>query len=194
MTENPHQRKKEPQIIRQSILQHAMQLAAQKGVNGVSIQAVADLVGVTKGGVFHHFPNKQKLLESMVICLLEQLDVVIDRLIAEDDQSYGCFTRAYIEITLEKQIHGLKHSWSAISMTMLTDKTFNEYWIDWLNARLQCHAETDADMELKILRYAADGIWLTMFTEVEDVSETSVLKKELIARTYRAKAESFISV
>lgn len=189
MSENPHQRKKEPQLIRQSILQHAMRLAAQKGVNGVSIQAVADLVGVTKGGVFHHFPNKQKLLESMVICLLEQLDEVVDRLISEDDQSYGCFTRAYIEITLEKQIHGLQHSWSAISMTMLTDKTFNEYWIEWLNTRLQRHAATDADMELNILRYAADGIWLTAFTEVEDLSETLELKNELIARTYRAKSD-----
>ncbi len=38
----------EPQLIRQSILQHAIRLAADKGVNGVSIQAVADLVGVTK--------------------------------------------------------------------------------------------------------------------------------------------------
>ena len=183
--DNPHQRKKEPQLIRQSILQHAIQLAAEKGVNGVSIQAVADLVGVTKGGVFHHFPNKKKLLEAMVISLLQQLDDVIDRLIADDPQPHGCFTRAYIEITLEKTVYGLEHSWSAISMTMLTDRTFNDYWIEWLGERLTKHQSTDADIELKILRYAADGIWLTAFTEVEDISETKLLKDELIARTYR---------
>ncbi|NEU35488.1 TetR/AcrR family transcriptional regulator, partial [bacterium LRH843] len=49
-------RKKAPEQVRQSILQHAICLAAEKGVTGVSIQAVADLVGVSKGGVFHHFP------------------------------------------------------------------------------------------------------------------------------------------
>lgn len=185
--DNPHQRKKEPQLIRQSILQHTILLAADKGVNGVSIQAVADLVGVTKGGVFHHFSNKQKLLESMIVMLLAQLDEVVDRLIDEDPEPYGRFTRAYIEITLEKQIMGLQQSWSAISMTMLTDKTFNEYWIEWMNSRLERHHQTDSDIELKIVRYAADGIWLTAFTEVEDESETQLLKQELIARTYRAK-------
>ncbi len=189
MLDNPHQRKKEPQVIRQAILQHAIALAAEKGVNGVSIQAVADLVGVTKGGVFHHFPSKQKLLESMVVSLLQQLDVVIDQLIVQDNQPYGSFTRAYIEVTLEKQVLGLEHSWSAISMTMLTDKTFNEYWIQWLNERLIKHHQTDSDIELKILRYAADGIWLTAFTEVEDEAETQRLKTELIARSYRANLD-----
>ena len=183
--DNPHQRKKEPQLIRQSILQHAIRLAADKGVNGVSIQAVADLVGVTKGGVFHHFSNKQKLLESMIVMLLAQLDEVVDRLIDEDPEPYGRFTRAYIEITLEKQVLGLEHSWSAISMIMLTDRTFNEYWIEWLEKRLARHQDTDNDLELKILRYAADGIWLTAFTEVENLSETMQLKQELIQRSYQ---------
>jgi hypothetical protein len=32
-------------------------------------------------------------------------------------------------------------------------------------------------LELKILRYAADGIWLTAFTEVENLSETMQLKQ-----------------
>ena len=82
---------------------------------------------------------------------------------------------------------GLQQSWSAISMTMLTDKTFNEFWIEWMKSRLERHHQTDSDIELKIVRYAADGIWLTAFTEVEDESETQLLKQELIARTYRAK-------
>ena len=98
---------------------------------------------------------------------------------------FGCFTRAYIEITLEKQVLGLEHSWSAISMIMLTDRTFNEYWIEWLEKRLARHQDTDNDLELKILRYAADGIWLTAFTEVENLSETMQLKQELIQRSYQ---------
>ena len=178
-------RKKAPEQVRRSILQHAICLAAEKGVTGVSIQAVADLVGVSKGGVFHHFPNKQKLLEAMVVEQLEQLDRVVDELISQDRDRYGCFTRAYIEITLEKQVLGLEHSWSAISMIMLTDRTFNEYWIEWLEKRLARHQDTDKDLELKILRYAADGIWLTAFTEVENLSETMQLKQELIQRSYQ---------
>lgn len=186
MLENPHQRKKEPQQIRQAILKNAIELAAEKGVNGVSIQAVADLVGVTKGGVFHHYPTKKKLLEAMIDNLLEQLDRVVDQLISNDEKMYGRFTRAYIQVTLEKNILGLDYSWSAISMTMLTDKTFNEYWIKWLNERLIRHQDTDSAIDLNILRYAADGIWLTAFTEIEDEQETQQLMQELIHRSYLA--------
>lgn len=179
-----YQRKKEPELIRQKILAHAIQLSAEKGVTGVSIQAVADLVGVSKGGVFHHFPSKQRLLEAMVITLLEHLDSIIDQLIQADDCEYGCFTRAYIEVTLQKNIVGMEHSWSAISMIMLTDRTFNELWIQWLNTRLERHHATDADLELKVLRFAADGVWLTAFTEVENPDETLEMKQELIRRSY----------
>ena len=183
--ENAYQRKKEPELIRQKILAYAIQLSAEKGVTGVSIQAVADLVGVSKGGVFHHFPSKQKLLEAMVIALLEHLDGVIDQLIQADDCEYGCFTRAYIEVTLQKNIVGMEHSWSAISMIMLTDRTFNDLWIQWLNERLERHSATDTDLELKILRFAADGVWLTAFTEVENLDETLEMKQELIRRSYQ---------
>ena len=69
-------------------------------------------------------------------------------------------------------------------MIMLTDRTFNDLWIHWLNARLERHSATDADLELKILRFAADGVWLTAFTEVEDPDETLEMKQELIRRSY----------
>ncbi|WP_228704587.1 TetR/AcrR family transcriptional regulator [Acinetobacter piscicola] len=46
--ENPHQRKKDPERVRQLILDHAIQLAAKHGVQGMSIQNVATLAGVTK--------------------------------------------------------------------------------------------------------------------------------------------------
>ena len=56
-------RKKAPEQVRRSILQHAICLAAEKGVTGVSIQAVADLVGVSKGGVFIIFQTNKSYLK-----------------------------------------------------------------------------------------------------------------------------------
>lgn len=182
--ENPHQRKKEPEVVRKKILDTAIELASQKGVMGVSIQGIADLVGITKGGVFHHFPNKQKLLDAMLVVLFQKLDDVFDVHIKSDPVQYGQFTRAYISITLSKEVEGMGSLWDAISMTMLTDHTFNEHWIDWLDSRVQRHHHTDDDLDLSILRYAADGLWLTTFTDVEKPEEAVKLKAELIQRTY----------
>ncbi|WP_374664110.1 TetR/AcrR family transcriptional regulator [Acinetobacter sp.] len=182
--ENVHQRKKEPELIRQKILEHAMQLAAQKGVSGVSIQAVADFAGVTKGGVFHHYSSKQKLLDAMVREVLSRLDLAVDDYMQHDQGGYGCFTRAYIYFTLQTENDGIGRFWSAISMTMLTDHAFNALWLDWLNGRLAQHQQTDSGMELQLLRYAADGVWLNVFACSGDIAEMQRMKQELIQRSY----------
>ena len=75
---NAYQRKKEPELVRQRILDSAIQLATEKGVASMSIQAVADMAGVTKGGVFHHFANKHLLIENMLQYILMQFDQEVD--------------------------------------------------------------------------------------------------------------------
>ena len=57
------QQKKQPEVIRKRILEQATILVSQKGISGVSIQNIATAVGITKGGIFHHFPNKEILIE-----------------------------------------------------------------------------------------------------------------------------------
>lgn len=182
--ENPHQRKKEPEALRQKIIEHAIRLASEKGAAGVSIQGVADLAGVTKGGVFHHFPSKQKLLQAMVQEVLRRLDAAVDEYIGQDPEPQGCFSRAYIHFTLQTDASGIGTLWSAISMTMLTDHAFNALWMDWLNARLARHQHTDSGMELKLLRYAADGVWLAVFIGAEPPEKMQEVQAELMRRTY----------
>ena len=60
IVENAYQRKKDPEGVKKLILANTMSLVAEHGVNGVSIQSIATRSGVTKGGVFHHFVNKDR--------------------------------------------------------------------------------------------------------------------------------------
>ncbi len=188
---NAYQRKKDPEHIRKLILENTMILAAEKGVSGVSIQTVADMAGVTKGGVFHHFPNKKALLEAMLHFVMSQIDAETEKLICADTESYGCFTRAYIEITLNANATAVSRYWDAISMTMMTEPDLNAIWAQWLEKRLSIHADTDQSVQLKILRYAADGVWLTGFAEMKLAEDFIKMKQELISRTYPASSQSF---
>ncbi|MDQ8954116.1 TetR/AcrR family transcriptional regulator [Acinetobacter rudis] len=175
--------KKNPEMTRQKILDYTIQLTAEKGVSGVSIQAVADMVGVSKGGVFHHFPTKQNLLEQMIVELLQRLDVFVDHVIAQDPMAHGCFTRAYIQATLPTEMNHVPFG-SAISMAILTEPELNNMWMRWYQSRLRQHQQTDGDLELKILRYAADGVWLTAFADIEDANEIAAMKQQLMQRSY----------
>lgn len=180
---NPYQRKKDPERVKKSIIENAMYLAAERGVNGISIQTVATRSGITKGGVFHHFANKQILIEAMLEALIQQLDDRISVAMEKDAIQYGRFTRAYIDVTLSSEF-GVDTLWSALSMTVMTDKSFSDKWDCWLAQRLSQHANTDHSIELKILRYAADGLWFIESLVPKKQDDYMEVKKELLARTY----------
>ena len=185
---NAYQRKKEPEVVRQRILESAVQLATENGVAGMSIQAVATMAGVSKGGVFHHFANKQLLIETMLTEVIRKLDFEIEALFQVDATAYGSFTRAYIETTLTSESFGMQSLWGALTMTLITDRTFSQLWTGWMHDRLQRHAATDSDMNLSILRYAADGVWFVTALDPYNISEQSdelqIMKNELINRSY----------
>ncbi len=54
------------QATRASIVEAALLLSAQKGLEGLSIGVLADLIGMSKSGVFAHFGSREELQISVV--------------------------------------------------------------------------------------------------------------------------------
>lgn len=173
------QPKKQPEAVRQRIIEQTIRLASIKGIDSISIQHIADSAGITKGGLFHHFANKKILIHEMMSQIIAQLDATVEHIIQNDPDEYGKFTRAYIQIALDKQ--GSTSPWNALAMTMLTDHTFNFFWQQWINNKLIQYQLTDHHLELELIRLATDGLWLKNMTH----SNLSIeIKNELIQRTY----------
>lgn len=162
-----HERKKQPEQVRRRLLDCAAALAVETGLSALTIQAVAHAADVTKGGLFHHFSSKEKLIEGVFNDLLETLDAEIDDLLARDPVAHGRFTRAYVESALRLMESKVPSPWGALSISMMTDPALRRLWSDWFRARLVRHAATDADPALEIVRYAADGIWLADLSEMD---------------------------
>lgn len=177
-------RVKQPELVRQRILQHAAELASIQGVSGISIQQVANLAGVSKGAVFHHFANKQQLVEEMVKYIIGLLDMQLEALITNDPEPYGQFTRAYIQISLQQNLQGLNSSWTALALTIATDSTFNQYWKDWLDHKLAKYQQSDQHSQLKLLRLAVDGLWLGSITQVESQASCQYWMQVLLKQSY----------
>lgn len=161
---NAHTRKKQPEHVRRALLDHVARIALEHGMAGVTVQAVAAAAGVTKGGLFHHFPSKKALIEGMFADLLERLDAEIDATIARDPEPRGSFTRAYVDSVFVSRAFGLDSSWMALSVAMIVDPGLRDLWSAWMTARLRRHRDTDADPTLEIVRLAADGAWLKAST------------------------------
>jgi AcrR family transcriptional regulator len=69
---------------RQRILDVALELLAEHGYGGASLQQVADGVGLHKSSLFHHFRSKEELAREVYRGLVERLLKRLEPLLAED--------------------------------------------------------------------------------------------------------------
>jgi len=66
-------RKKNPEQTRQQILSVTADLIHKHGYKGLRVDEVVEKTGMTKGAIYHHFPNKQALGYAVVDELLHKM-------------------------------------------------------------------------------------------------------------------------
>jgi hypothetical protein len=92
--------------------------------------------------------------------LLTRLDKQFDRLMAEEENSDGCFARAYIRAAFSSEGAAERKSWGALLSLMASKDQVGWVWNNWLSERLKRHSKTDSKVELRVVGLAADGVWL----------------------------------
>ena len=65
----------------------ALRLFARDGVEGTSLQAIADDMGVTKAAVHYHCRSKDELVLGVLAPLFAELDAIVDRAAAHRSRS-----------------------------------------------------------------------------------------------------------
>ena len=63
---------------RSRLLDTALRLFSQHGVDGASLQMIADALGVTKAAVYYHFKTKDEIVEAIVGPPAQELDQILD--------------------------------------------------------------------------------------------------------------------
>lgn len=82
------------------ILDEAAELFARDGYDGASLADLANAVGVTKAAIYHYFPNKKEIFESIIVQTLEGLLQCVSQKISdkiEADDALYCFMTAHAE-------------------------------------------------------------------------------------------------
>lgn len=177
MTDGYH-RKKQPRAVRAALLSAAGRLAVDQGLQAVTIQAVADAAGVTKGGLLHHFASKEALLIALFETYIADLEQLLERLMETGSGGYGRFTRAYIRSALEPDADGT-HSPATI-LALMAEPQLRRMWYDWLAEQEAAHNDTDGDPPLRIARLAADGLWLAATDRAPDALWHATLEQLLL--------------
>lgn len=151
--------KAEAMQTRDSILQAAAQIIARLGVSAFTIEAVAQEAGVTKGGVLHHFPSKETLVDGLIDQVIEAFNKRLTvELEGEPPGTTGRWLRAYIRTVFSMQYED-KNLIPALAAAVAADHQLLERIRRDLE-RSQLAAVQDGldSVEATIIRLAVDGI------------------------------------
>lgn len=85
---------------RDTILEAAERVAAHDGIGQLSLDAVAQEAGVSKGGLLYHFPSKSALIAGMIAAQVGQWEKDYQTFLAEEADSPGRHARAYLRSSL----------------------------------------------------------------------------------------------
>lgn len=176
-----HRRKKQPAVTRQQLLDVAAALALESGMGALTLDAVARAAGVSKGGLLHHFPSKQALLEGLFDDLIERFQREIDREADADPDPRGRRARAYLRAAVGQRGNGEARLWGIMSAAMIFEPSLRERWRMWMAEHLRGDDEGARDpAALAMARLAADGLWLAdLFGTLEDAPG---LRAEIVER------------
>lgn len=165
-------RRRAPETTRAEILEKALEVAAELGAMGFTLDSVAARTTVSKGALLHHFPTKTALLEGMIDHLGEiYTDAVLSEA-ARDPEPYGRNARAYLRVTVNDPVTAQDVSIGRVVLAACAiEPRLAARWAHWVE-RVTADDPKDpvgADDAL-MLRLLADGLWMSDLFGVHRVS------------------------
>ncbi|CAD6531399.1 hypothetical protein LMG27952_02575 [Paraburkholderia hiiakae] len=160
-------RKKAPVQVRAQLLQAASDIATDQGVPAVTLDAVAERAGVTKGALQYHFANKQGLLDALFEQTLarfeQQMHTRVEEGVAEGAPRHGAAARAYLHTTIDETSPAASTNVLRVLVAaMMTDPAIRERYAAPMRKWTRPDPlPLEAAARLMICRLAADGLWIS---------------------------------
>jgi AcrR family transcriptional regulator len=184
---------KNPIERREKLVLTAAKLIVERGAGALTLDAVAAAAGVSKGGLLHHFPTKEALIQGMLAHLTEQFVRRQDALLArEAPGTPGRWLRAYIDISLAEfeEIGMLDQAITHLVTINPELRTQLEQDLSYLD---DCARNDGLPYSLAtLIRLACDGYWLGCINGMPLVTGADLvqLRARLIEMTFVAQPQS----
>lgn len=164
-------RTNDPEAVKNGLLDAAAEILATDSVQKLTLSQVAQKAGVSKGGLLHHFPNKEQLLDGL---FRRELDLMRQEMLTamqNDPLETGRAARAYIGLCnpnppADKSYLILRQLLSV----MLSDYQLSQEWtrIYWDTIKSTGLFKDSSPLSLMCC-LAADGMFLWEMLGIEKI-------------------------
>lgn len=141
---------------RDRILDATARILVRDGGDALTIAAIAHEAGVSKGGLFYHFPSK----DDVVTALMERFIQSFDELLSNAGHEPGAATRAYLRSAEEPRSVATQPVIALLAALTVRPRALGalrERYDEWAR-RLDDDGVPSEVSDL--IRFAVDGLWL----------------------------------
>jgi AcrR family transcriptional regulator len=162
---------------RETVLVAAAQIIARSGVGAFTIDAVAHEAGVTKGGVLHHFPSKEALIDGLIDQVIGGFDQRVKaELEAEPEGRPGRWLRAYLRTVFFMPFDD-KNLIPALAAAVASDHQTIHRIRQSIEVSYQAAIHDGIDpLQATIIRLAIDGIVYARALDLDVLDKATVQK------------------
>jgi AcrR family transcriptional regulator len=181
----PPRKTRSTERTRRAVLDAAFAAVAERGT-GVSLAHVAELAGVSKSGLLHHFGSREQLFIAVVDDANERFRGIIEAHLEPDDDAPGRWLRAYVRALCGGSDEAARYfdtapAWNGL-FAVPGVSTVMEQDAAWWST---CFAADGVDSgRVQIIRRAAEGI-AAAWCFGEETRDSVVLGGEALLRMTR---------
>ena len=166
-----------------AILEAAGRVVLQRGATGLTLEAVAEEAGLSKGGLLYHFGSKEALLGAMVERLVDVTESGLEHHRARDTGE-GRWTRAYLA-TCSAGSGAANDDTARLDIAVLAAGANDPALLEPLRRQQQDWSARLRDDGIDpttaaVVRLAADGLWMNdifALPVLEDDQRAAVLAR-----------------
>lgn len=148
---------------RELIFAACNRILQREGLSSLTLDAVAEEAGLSKGGLLYHFPSKVELIEALFQYHIDRFNQRLEQLVAAEEAGIGGWLRAYAQASIEQITDPDKASMFASlfaagerypSVLAIMKRSYDEW-------QLQVESCGVAPSVAMLVRLAVDGLWFT---------------------------------
>lgn len=146
---------------RELIYEACSRILRREGLTNLTLEAVSDEAGLSKGGLLYHFPTKESLIEALFEYHNDKFETRIQELVEEEKEEPGAWLRAYAKASIEQIVDPDNASlyaslFAAEEKYASAHQLMRRKYIDW---QRRIEASRLDPIWATLVRFAVDGLW-----------------------------------
>lgn len=140
-------------------LDAALRVIAEDGAPKLTLAQVAAAAGVSKGGLLHHYPNKEALLKGLLERESARFKAAVGRQLETFGDSPGAKTRALVAASFEADACGQDLLLSLLATVFENPDLLAVFRADWLSYRQSFLDDGLPEARAMMIQLALDGLY-----------------------------------